>query len=318
MVNPADVKLMHGRVQSGKTAGILSFCHKSVNKNHVAVVILRNYLADLEQFKRRARASGLSCVERSPKPGQVYVLIGNNSRYHKAREHFRRNRQPYTLAIDECDLMANRHSRLEHGASEVYKTTATPSESCTGSAGSVEQTTPSDDYYGIDRLRFRTRYSIHEAVKKISRRENHITLIIAETRIHRQTILADSVNKMCARSPKDHVTLTINSFGTVLKYGDRKVKLGRMVVSQALQYLKDNNYPKRVFIVSGLVMRRGVSIVSQDYRWHITDQILYPGNKNITLTNLYQYCRILGIFRDNPVLTMYCSKHTRDRLRTIA
>jgi hypothetical protein len=73
-----------------------------------------------------------------------------------------------------------------------------------------------------------------------------------------------------------------------------------------LQYFKDRpDSPTHIVIIAGLMVGRGLNIVSNDYRWHLTHQILKMPS-NATCSDLAQRIRLLGIYRDTVPTTLFC------------
>jgi hypothetical protein len=80
-------------------------------------------------------------------------------------------------------------------------------------------------------------------------------------------------------------------------------------ISEVLQILKDDpeyNHT-HITIISGNLASRGISFVSSDYTWHLTDQY-YNTSKNNHGENLLQSLRILGCYNDSIPLTLWCSE----------
>jgi hypothetical protein len=79
-------------------------------------------------------------------------------------------------------------------------------------------------------------------------------------------------------------------------------------ISEVLQLLKENSIT-HISIISGNLASRGISFVSSDYLMHLTDQYFHP-SKSSHGENLLQSLRILGCYKDNKQLTLWCSKGT--------
>ena len=82
-------------------------------------------------------------------------------------------------------------------------------------------------------------------------------------------------------------------------------------ISEVLQILKNDPIHNHQFIsiISGHLASRGISFVSSDYSLHLTDQYFSPGT-NTHGENLLQSLRILGCYKDNNPLTLWCSEQT--------
>lgn len=59
-----------------------------------------------------------------------------------------------------------------------------------------------------------------------------------------------------------------------------------------------------IHVIGGKIFSRGVSIVSSDYNWHLTHEILYC-SKTTDSTNLVQSIRLAGVYPDNIPLTLF-------------
>jgi hypothetical protein len=80
-------------------------------------------------------------------------------------------------------------------------------------------------------------------------------------------------------------------------------------ISEVLQILKDDpEYDHtHITIIAGHLASRGISFVSSDYNWHLTDQY-YNTSINSHGENLLQSLRILGCYNDSVPLTLWCSE----------
>ena len=66
-------------------------------------------------------------------------------------------------------------------------------------------------------------------------------------------------------------------------------------------------YPvTHIVIIAGYTVARGLNIVSSDYKWHLTHEIMYHA-PNATVNELIQSCRLMGIYQDSIPLKLYCN-----------
>ena len=115
---------------------------------------------------------------------------------------------------------------------------------------------------------------------------------------------------------RDYPELSVivyNSPGLVFQKGDVRIR-GEDVkccnVSSFLQYLKDNGGSKEhshIIIMSGYMAGRGISFVSEDYNWHLTDEYLVV-SKTSDEPELIQKVRLQGIYKDDITLTLYTTE----------
>lgn len=91
---------------------------------------------------------------------------------------------------------------------------------------------------------------------------------------------------------------------------DNVIHIRKIQLNKVLQLLKDDiSTHTHVVIIGGNMISRGVSVVSEDYEWHLTDQYFHPPVSSHG-ESLIQSLRILGKYTDNPVLTLWCTEKT--------
>lgn len=87
-------------------------------------------------------------------------------------------------------------------------------------------------------------------------------------------------------------------------------------ISTVLQIIKTNlrnNWTKRdiqktvINIIGGMCFSRGISVVSRDYKWHITGEIYLPGDQT-SVGNIMQGLRVCGVFNDNIGLKLWTTE----------
>ena len=87
----------------------------------------------------------------------------------------------------------------------------------------------------------------------------------------------------------------------------------RTPFNYVLQLVKDEGNCTHVSIVSRVIASRGMSYVSEDYQWHITDQILL--NMRTTRDSLLQSLRLCGIWKENKDVTLWTKKNTYENIK---
>jgi len=119
---------------------------------------------------------------------------------------------------------------------------------------------------------------------------------------------------------KTLTTIVYNSQGIVVNDGINKFNgsdIGCFTISSVLQYLKDNGGCKKypyILIFSGELSGRGISFVSTDYNWHLTDELLIASNISDE-PELQQKIRLCGCYNDDLSLTLYSTKRILDDLK---
>lgn len=76
-------------------------------------------------------------------------------------------------------------------------------------------------------------------------------------------------------------------------------------IGDILQELKDQGIHTHIVIVAGHMVGRGLNITSNDYKWHLTHQILRM-SESATCSDLVQSCRLFGKHRDSVPTQIYC------------
>ena len=119
---------------------------------------------------------------------------------------------------------------------------------------------------------------------------------------------------------KSLTIIVYNSQGIVVNDGINKFNgydIGCFTISSVLQYLKDNGGCKKypyILIFSGDLSGRGISFVSTDYKWHLTDELLIASNISDE-PELQQKIRLCGCYNDDLPLTLYSTKRILDDLK---
>ena len=75
-------------------------------------------------------------------------------------------------------------------------------------------------------------------------------------------------------------------------------------LSEILQAIKDKKFT-HISLITGKLASRGLSVVSKDYKLHLTDQYYIP-SLNVNGETLIQGLRILGCYDDKKQLNIWC------------
>jgi hypothetical protein len=79
-------------------------------------------------------------------------------------------------------------------------------------------------------------------------------------------------------------------------------------IGDILQYFKRHSLRDQtthIVIIAGQMVGRGLNIVSNDYQWHLTHQILKVSD-TATCADITQSCRVFGVYSDEIPTTLYC------------
>lgn len=187
---------------------------------------------------------------------------------------------------------------------------------------------PSEEYYGIDKL---THVSVNPKRSSIKGQQydpeadsenlnfimNQIlekptaTLLISASKLtkeHKNIIDYISSqyqqNEIIYMEMNENAIKIYNKFGKLIDSVYTKVKNKSVAtIDAALQ--KYINCPY-IVIVSGILAGRGISFVSCDYSRHLTHHY-FADSPSMHLESALQSIRLQGQYKDNPILTLYCS-----------
>jgi len=123
---------------------------------------------------------------------------------------------------------------------------------------------------------------------------------------------------------KDGESNILDPSGSLYSNDEMKQWKNSSAIQIALQFLKERN-KKKILIVSGLMASRGISFVSCDYKYHLTDIYISSDTKynsrteRIDLKGVYceqliQKLRLLGIYHDTDKLGKKCYEYTKASL----
>ena len=124
------------------------------------------------------------------------------------------------------------------------------------------------------------------------------------------------IQEYLGNSHPELATIVYNGDGISFRQGEFEFK-EKITISKCLQQLKDDGgvdkYPN-IMIFAGDLASRCVSFVSEDYKWHLTDQRLLISS-SCDEPELIQKIRLCGVYNDDLPLKLYATKKTIDELR---
>jgi len=159
---------------------------------------------------------------------------------------------------------------------------------------------------------------LHSVTKK---RKNHLSLMNYISDLFPTFTFViyngDGIRVMCKNRPLNHFAKqkSINQYGQyinkyfLLEHGNHLFQ--NYSIAEVLQLLVDDPFYNHthISIISGFLASRGVSFVSTDYSLHLTDQYFNAGPRTHG-ENYLQSLRILGCYKDNNPLTLWCSERS--------
>ena len=305
--------LIYGNIQSGKTRVILSFMWYVIYKLRMCpVVVLRNLKVDRYQFIQRINEYNKNVIcnrDYYIKANDILILLNNKDNYGKID----RLDKEYVLLIDEADLLYKTKRRLlkvEKKYDEYKQTsrfnilfTATPLgifnlwdvvEDSVLNVVSMNKNI--NNYYGITSLEYgecntREHEYWKEPLDEFYGRERGLLLITTEYLKQSQYRLSTNIMEYVNNTNKRVCIMIHNANGIVF----RNVMVRNRIknINRAIQYAYDRMGYDHIIIISKRLASRGISYVSSDYRFHITDQIF---RKTKGGDRMMQNIRCCGIY----------------------
>lgn len=285
----------------------------------------------------------LKKIKTDDKCARIFLCLDNASNIKKVNEVLLKSGERYVTIFDEADFVdsgkgikSKHYDTLKMRSSKIFWVSATIMDMLAKEDGisgeNVIFLTPSDrkNYKGILNYRISMetipsgRYvgEVHEDLfdcnpyfdtflgeyKMKSIFGNHPRICLVNVS-HCIEPLEKAQNKITEDHPELSV-IVYNSPGLVYQKGSKRIlgeDIDREDVSSFLQYLKDNGGVKNnshIIILSGYMAGRGISFVSEDYKWHLTDEYLVM-SKSADEPELIQKVRLQGIYKDDIPLTLY-------------
>jgi hypothetical protein len=121
-----------------------------------------------------------------------------------------------------------------------------------------------------------------------------------------QKVMTDFQNEIEDRFPNIFSTIVYNGEGTIFRKGNKTIVKSNGI-SDCLQFLKMNGGIEEnhhILIISGLLASRGISFVSDDYKWHLSEQYSLI-SKTTNEADMLQKIRLHGVYNDDIPLLLY-------------
>jgi hypothetical protein len=343
--------IIKGHVQSGKTNFMICASALFALLGYDIVHLLRDRTSDRDQIQKRLLNFQENYKEFKPN-SQIYLALSNKQSITKVFSKLNSDK-PYILFIDEVDFVDSGDTtkkyeiiqEMKKAAYCVFGVSATIMDPL-----GKENITPKNiilletkskygTYKGIDRIQlleiektckytgsvdtnliekdaelqsFIGEYVTRQPIRYMTETYPNICLInICRTK--RPCLKAQI--KLSKLYPK-LATIVYNSDGISFRQG-RDISNEQTSISEFLQKLKDNGgvekYP-HIIIFAGDLSGRCISFVSDDYKWHLSDQRLLISS-SCDEAELLQKIRLCGIYSDDIPLKLYTTKKTIDELR---
>lgn len=249
----------------------------------------------------------------------------------------------YMLQVDEVDVSVKstkRFNQLDHYFGKVHSGglfvvgySATPMFTLlNGGFDRLVKMDRPDDYVGINDLNIQENTDLDDIYNKFMRKKHGMMLhntsmyrkkhheiarkLYGKYRSHGLVVIVQNSSGLCV-------------YGSGMRYNVRRIgglkidgrnykktgtmhRFSNMGISVVLQILKENGVT-HVSIIARMIASRGMSYVSYDYGWHITDQIL-DSYRN-TSDNLLQSIRCCGIWKVDKGVTLWTTKYLKARIK---
>lgn len=277
---------------------------------------------------------------------KIFLCLDNVSNIKKVNEFLLKSGERYVTIFDEADFVdsgkgikSKHYEILKMRSSKIFWVSATIMDMLSKEDGicgdNIIFLTPSDkdNYKGIinnkidiniipdgkyvgdvkeDLFEFNPYFDIFLDNYKMQNTFNEHPRICLVNISHCIEPLIKAQKRISETHPEFSV-IVYNSSGLVFQKGSNRI-LGEDIkcenISSFLQYLKNNGGVQsnsHIIILSGYMAGRGISFVSEDYGWHLTDEYLVV-SKSADEPELIQKVRLQGIYKDNIPLTLYTTK----------
>lgn len=289
--------LIHGNVQSGKTASIMKILTNPKYRDVPKVLIVQNSLLVAQQYTSRFTAAKISHQVINKKSEHITsdtIIVMNNVYRYKA--FLKIVPKEYVLILDEADLTIKNCPLV---GLETYHVTAT-SFSCKDSFDHVASVPIHNNYHGIEDLTVSEQDDETEVVKTFLKEKTGMMLINKYSTVEAMTECAHSI---ATKHPQVPVILLTSHKILFINNTKRVIKL--KTITSIIDLF--TNFSHLIFVAHRL-SSRGLSYTSSDYQRHLTYQVT---KVRATVTNFVQSLRILGIYSDQPSLKLFVDDITK-------
>ena len=335
--------LIKGHVQSGKTNFMICASSLFVSLGYAVVHLLRDRISDRAQIHERFEKD---------KMANIHLALCNKKSILKVFTNVKDSKLQYILFIDEVDFVDSGNKTQKYDAIQDLKKNAycTFGVSATVMDPIGKENI---SFKNIILLGTESKYGTYKGVDKIQMieidKKSKYTGSVHSDLFDEDVGLLDFIDEFTTRRPisflhetyphiclvnicrakgpcfkaqerlqRTHpnlATIVYNGDGISFRYG-KIVRNEKKTISKFLQELKDegvSTYPY-IMIFAGDLAGRCISFVSEDYKWHLTDQRLLIST-SCDEPELIQKIRLCGVYNDEIPLKLYTTKKTIEELR---
>jgi len=299
--------LIHGKVQSGKTAAIIDVIQNPVYNEYKKILIIQNTLLVLNQYISRLTSVGIDfqVVDNKTQEITADVVILMNNKYRREKyKKIGKTTEKYIVILDECDVYFSHE--LCKGASCEYYVTATPYISkYIGFFDRVIELNADDDYHGFANINIEYLPQLHMSdmvvTKFMQDTQQGLLLMNDLTKTDKMQLRCRRLSRIFKGVP----FICLNSRKRLFMNGNESL-LRKRSICHIIDIFKTNPH---IVIVANRLSLRGLSYTSSDYTRHITHQYSkYKYSDRRNLTNYIQKMRIFGKYKNRPNLTLMVSE----------
>ena len=341
----SEYEIAVGMVQSGKTFEMLCYSWYSINVMKSSVIyVLRNATPDQLQLIQRVtefnqqdylieqpmniitlHESDEKVIEAIKGGKTIVSCLANYVQVRRLERIIRESGLSlnFNLCIDEVDFTVKTKDGsgssletcfgpLKEKAKHIFGVTATPMALffTQQKPDRYISLKPAKYYKGLDKLvpkiLRKTKFGYRQVYSEFLEQKSGILLHTTSTYNKEQEHIFNTLYK----EYPDITYVLFNGKRIAIRYPNNKIidwKKSKSI-SKILQFLKDDTFRHtHISIICGFLASRGVSFVSEDYEWHLTDQYLVL-SATTHGERMIQSLRILGCYRDDLKLRLWCSE----------